>query len=1423
LFYTLIRRKTDLASGSTTNAISLVTNPAVQIGQDTLISPLDFLAGGGEMGERMRALDWTKTALGSPASWPQSLKTIVRVMLDSRYAMWMLWGPELTFFCNDAYLPTVGIKRDWVLGTRSDKVWEEIWPDIGPRIQRVLELGQPTWEEGLLLFLERSGFSEETYHTFSYSPVYDDVNRIAGMLCVVTEVSERVIGERRLRVLRDLATRVTGVETVQDACDRFIAALAEDPLDVPFACLYVLDATRERARLASSYGAIPERLRPAELIVADDTSPWPVARAIARNENQVVQLPNGAESIPIAQWSDRVSRAIVLPVQGQGSSTSVAVLIAGVSPRRALDDGYRGFFDLIAGQFSAALADAQAYQAERRRSEGLAEIDRAKTAFFSNVSHEFRTPLTLMLGPIAEAMENPQTPATVREQLELAHRNSLRLLKLVNSLLDFSRVEAGRVQASYEPTDLAALTRDLASTFRSAIERAGLRFTVECEALAEPVHVDREMWEKIVLNLLSNALKFTLAGTITVRLRSEGANGVLEVADTGIGIPEKEIPRVFERFHRVEGNVGRTQEGSGIGLALVQELVRLHAGTVDVVSGLSQGSVFRVRLSFGTDHLPAERIKAPRALASTATGARAYVQEALRWLPQGPGETASELPALRELTTTLTDKRLTDKRFDATAGARIVLADDNADMRNYVRELLSPLYTVEAVADGKLALEAARRELPDLILSDVMMPRLDGFGLLEALRSDQALRQVPTILLSARAGEESRIEGLDAGADDYLVKPFSARELLARVGALLERERLRRDALDHELALRRAAQALTERLELALSSMTDQFYMLDHEWRYTLVNSRVVEMAGLPESELIGRSIFTLFPDLCGTEFEANLQAAANDGISRRFEFWHERPQRWFENAVYPVRDGVAVLVADVTERKRVQESFHRRTAQFETLLNKAPMGVYLVDANFKIRDMNPTALADFGGIPQVIGRDFAELMHQLWPGDYAQEILERFRHTLETGEPHSTPERGEQRLDLGVTQYYEWQIHRITLPDEGYGVVCYFRDISAHIHARTALEIADRQKDEFLAMLAHELRNPLAPIRNTVELISRMVPAESRIQSALGMTKRQVAQLTRLVDDLLDVSRITQRRIELKRRVVELPGIIAHAVETVESLLREKRLQISIATSSYQTLHVHADPARLMQCIVNVLTNAAKYTDSGGAIRVQTGVLNATAIIEISDTGVGIAPDLLPRVFDLFVQGDRTLDRSQGGLGIGLSVVKRLVEMHEGEVTARSAGVGQGSTFEIRLPLVERPGAAAPETGSVRIAPSRLLIVDDNQDAADSLALLLELEGHEVAAVYTAQEALQRARSFIPSIVLLDIGLPEMDGYEVARRMRAIPELGGVRLIAITGYGQAEDRKRTREAGFDDHLTKPVDLPSVERTIAALRPHHGE
>ena len=1252
----------------------------------------DFLAGGGEVGACLRALNWSETPLRSPEHWPQSLKTIVRVMLDSRYAMWMLWGPDLTFFCNDAYLPTVGIKREWVLGARADKVWAEIWPDIGPRISQVLEHGQATWDEALLLFLERSGFTEETYHTFSYSPVYDDASEIAGMLCVVTEVTERVIGERHLRVLRDLAARASGMETVSQACGRLIGVLGENLLDVPFSCLYVIDDAAPHGRLASHQGNIPEQLRP-RTVTAGMKDPWRLGEGIG-SDSYVVSLAESGETVPSPLWPEQpISQAVVLPILGRGSAEPIAVLVVGVSPRRALDDSYRGFLDLVAGQFGAAIADAQTYEAERQRAEALAAIDRVKTIFFSNVSHEFRTPLTLMLGPIAEAVANPETPGGVRSQLELAHRNSLRLLKLVNSLLDFSRIEAGRAQASYEPTDLAALTRDLAGTFRSTIERAGLRFTVSCEDLPEPVYLDREMWEKIILNLLSNAFKFTLAGEIAIRLGQADGKALLVVADTGVGIPQHELPRLFERFHRIEGVGGRTQEGSGIGLALAQELIGLHGGTIEAASEPGRGTVFRIRIPFGTAHLPADRIRAPRTSVSTATSAQAYVQEALRWLPEPSSNIISPSAGTEEMAA------ITGALARGGETARILLADDNADMRAYVRELLSPLYAVELAADGEQALASARRARPDLILSDVMMPRLDGFQLLKAVREEEALRDIPFILLTARAGEESRIEGLGAGADDYLVKPFVASELLTRVRGTLALARIRGELRASEIRFQTVLDASPAGLVLLAAERDESNRIVDFRWVY--LNRPAQDMLGKSEHELIGKRINDVLP---GSREE----------------------ERLFESYLKAVETGAMQTV----EASGHGPGFHGRT--------------YF-------------------------------------------NLVARF----------------------------------------GDGALVWFIDITAHKHTERvlqqkelALREADRRKDEFLAMLAHELRNPLAPIRNAIELLARILdPADARVASAIAATRRQVTQLTRLVDDLLDVSRVTQGRIELQRRPLPVSHIIMQAIEAVQPILREKHHRlVTVHAAEPPDLYVNADPARLLQCVVNVLTNAAKYTDPGGQITVQTRADRGCALIDVSDTGVGIAPELLPRMFDLFVQGDRAPDRSQGGLGVGLAVVKQLVEMHQGSVSARSGGAAQGSTFYIRLPLIEHGGTLEEEPAPAMVgAAARILIVDDNKDAADSLAALLALEGHTIERAYSATDALRRAVPFHAQVVLLDIGLPDMDGYEVARRLRLLPELREARLIAVSGYGQPKDRERARAAGFDEHLIKPVSSVSVARAIAGI------
>jgi signal transduction histidine kinase len=756
---------------------------------------LDDFVGGGEMGERMRSQDWSGTPLGPIPTWPQSLKTLAMTMLHSRYPMFLAWGPQRSFLYNDAYSPILGKRHPYALGQPAAHIWSDIWDVIGPQMDLVLEEGRATWNEDCLLMMERNGYLEETYFTFSYSPAFDDAKRVSGVFCSCNETTGRVLAERRMRILRDLGTQAAQAKTVDEACHTALATLSLYQTDVPFALLFLLSgdgATLTPAGCAPHAAELPGANRTYD-VVADAEDPWHLGEAVGTGRPVILtDLRLRLGTLPKARWPISPDQAVVLPLAAAGQGRPAGVLAVGLNPCRMLDDEYESFLHLLGGHIATAISNARAYQEERARAEALAELDRAKTAFFSNVSHEFRTPLTLMLGPVEELLaagDAGLSPAA-NARLEIVHRNGLRLLRLVNSLLDFSRIEAGRVQACYEATDLSALTTDLASCFRSATQRAGLQLTVDCPALTEPVYVDRDLWEKIVFNLLSNAFKFTFAGEISVLLRERERAAELIVRDTGVGIPREAMPRLFERFYRVHNMPSRTYEGTGIGLALVQELVALHGGTVTAHSEIGAGSTFIVSIPFGRAHLPADQIASGPGRPSTAIGAGPFVEEALRWLP---GE--EHLPPLTSSERSSGALHDGPAQMEETAGRpSIVLADDNADMRQYVARLLAPRYRVEAVADGEAALAAVRARRPDLVLSDVMMPRMDGLGLLRALRDDPETRTIPVILLSARAGEESRVEGMERGADDYLIKPFSARELLARVAAHLQLARLRRKA-----------------------------------------------------------------------------------------------------------------------------------------------------------------------------------------------------------------------------------------------------------------------------------------------------------------------------------------------------------------------------------------------------------------------------------------------------------------------------------------------------------------------------------------------------------------------------------------------------------------------------------------------------
>lgn len=765
-----------------------------------------YFPGPSEMASRMRAFNWGATEVGTPDRWPEALRGAVRICLTSRFPIVLWWGADYTMLYNDAYGSILGrTKHPQWLGRSGRECWYEIWPTIGPMFEGVFATGQATWSQDLLLVMDRDIPQEETYFTFSYSPILGEGReaRVCGIFCACFETTQQVVSARRLETLRRLAAQGLEARAVAAACEGAAKVLEENPLDIPFGGIYLTSPDGATAALAAHFGfSAGDCPLPFSASISDGGGPWPIAQVLRTlSPAESGDLAQAGLRLPGGPWPEPASKALVLPVAAAQHGHLPGIAVLGVSPRRILDSSYRAFFALATSHIATAISDAKSYEEEQRRAEQLAELDRAKTAFFSNVSHEFRTPLTLMLGPLRDLLaqsKDPLSPA-VQEQLELVSRNGERLLRLVNTLLDFSRIEAGRMRAVYQPTDLAHFTSGLASTFRSVIEKAGLRLAVDCREIGEPVYVDCDLWEKIVMNLLSNAFKFTFEGEIAVSLERAGREAELRVVDTGSGIPPEELPRLFERFHRVANARGRTFEGSGIGLALTEELVKLHGGSIQVKSAVGRGTAFTVRIPLGQDHLPQKQVDGSRAQAYSLGGAAAFAEEALRWIPDGIGNQDC-MAASKELT----PARPPDSRAVAPR-ARVLLADDNSDMRQYLARILEDEHDVEAVADGQAALEAVRARPPDLVLSDIMMPGLDGFELLKALRADKQLKAIPIILLSARAGEESRVEGIDAGADDYLVKPFSARELLARVRTHIDLARARREA---EEALRALAESL---------------------------------------------------------------------------------------------------------------------------------------------------------------------------------------------------------------------------------------------------------------------------------------------------------------------------------------------------------------------------------------------------------------------------------------------------------------------------------------------------------------------------------------------------------------------------------------------------------------------------------------
>ncbi|WP_167508984.1 ATP-binding response regulator [Corallococcus sicarius] len=1104
------------------------------------------------MGRLIRSMDWSRTPLGPVDSWPQSLRTTVSLCLSSTFPILIAWGPERVQLYNDSYRPICGAKHPESMGQPFRDCWATALPVVGGAFEKA-GAGTGSYIENQRMFLDRYGYLEEAFMTFSFSPVRDESGDVGGLFHPITEVTEKMLSARRTQTLRELSALLGKVKTVE-AIGAALPQLPPDAaLDVPFLLFYRRDEARPRVRWVGSLGLPPGSAWSPEEAELD--GPWPFAASTGPGP-RTVRLrgaPWDGLGLPCGPYDELPAQALVLPVLPAGMTEPFGYLVAGVSPRRALDDAYRGFYEQLQATLTTAVVNVRAYEAETQRVEALAAIDRAKTAFFSNVSHEFRTPLTLILGPLEESLADtacPLPPAQ-RERQELTHRNALRLLKLVNSLLDFSRIEAGRVKASFHPTDLARLTEDLASVFRSAMEKAGLTYTVDTPDVGEPVYVDRDMWEKVVLNLLSNAFKFTLQGSVTVRLGREDGRVRLTVSDTGTGIPEAELPRVFERFHRVETAKGRTHEGTGIGLALIQELVKLHGGTLGVRSVEGQGSTFFVELPLGSAHLPAEHVLESRGAAHAGTLGSAFSEEALRWLPDAPPALPPPVPAQAACTT---PGPASTGLVPSPVHGHILVVDDNADMRGYVSRLLATHWEVRSVADGEAAYEAALASPPDLILSDVMMPRLDGFGLLKKLRLNPRTQGVPFILLSARAGEEARIEGLQAGADDYLVKPFSARELLARV--------------ESQLQLGRARQQISDFFMQAPSAMC---VMTGPELVFTVINPKFAKLMG---RDMLGKPALEAQP-----------------------------------------KGGHGVLIQHLERVYRTGEPYVGREVPVRQPDGQGGLKELVVDVDIH---------AQRDGSGHILGLLVA-----------VQEISEQVR--------------ARQQLEV-LTQ-----------------------DLQTALTAR----------DTFLGVASHELKTPVTALLLNLEMTRRRLssprgdsPSPAKLKVAVETAQRQAERLARLVDELLDVSRIQAGKLDFSLEESDPGELVREVIESFREQLGQARCGVELQV--VPGARVWWDRSRMEQVLVNLLSNAIKYAP-GQPIRIEVAPHDSHLIIRVADSGPGIPREHQDRVFERFERGGPP--RSVHGLGLGLYIASQIVQGHHGELRLDS-DAGRGATFTIELPL---------------------------------------------------------------------------------------------------------------------------------------------
>ncbi|MBD2612668.1 PAS domain-containing protein [Nostoc punctiforme FACHB-252] len=1358
----------------------------------------NIIVGDSEMAVLMRSLDWSQTPLGPISDWAQSLKTSISILMSSRYPMFLWWGCEYANLYNDAYRPILGTsKHPQFLGQSAKDCWTEVWDVMGPLADSVLATGESTWCENLQLIIGRNGYPEAAYFTFSFNPARDETGKIGGIFCAVMETTKQVIGERQLRTLRELNTSTIEAKTVEEACHLAIATLSGNTDDIPFALLYLVEPDGSQARLVSTTTSIQlgSIASPQQVNLTQTNDLWHLSQVNQTRETQLVEdLRVRFGELPGGAWQSAHS-ALVMPLTKCGQTQQLAgLLVVGISPWQSLDDEYRGFFDLVASHVTTAMANTKAYEAQRKRAEALAELDRVKTLFFSNISHEFPIPSTLMLNPMEDLLVNPsdQNPCNGISPTHTLTSTAMAATHYVEEpwhcLPEVARGQGKRgAEGKSSPVPLCSCAPELTGV-EATLKLAQLprEATQQQQTLRLEAETAREAVESILSRIgdgfftLDVNWRFTYANNRLCEILGKRREELLGY-NTWELFPDAIETEIYVQFHQA-----------------MREQTPLHFEYL--YSPWNRWFKYRVYPS--------------------PNGLTIFVLEV----------TDSKLAEaeIQTLNQTLTHRIHELQVLFDLLPVGIAIAEDVECKKIRYNAYLSRILQVPVGANASQNAPLEQRPADGIFKKG----------------GEVALEQLP-MQYAAIHNTEVREKVLDiVHPDGSVIKLLcyasplhdDGGRVTAVIGGFLNiTERIRTEA-----ALRESE----EQFRLFVTASSDLVYKMNADWSEMrhLEGKDFLASTENPSSIWLERYILP--------EDRSQVLAVIHEAIRTKsiFELEHrviklDGTVGWTFSRAIPLLDAQNEIIewfgtaSEVTDRKQAEVEREQLLARVqsanETLqkfIEHTPVAVAMLDRKMRYLFASQRWMREYAsGYTDLKG-----LCHY----EAIADIPQRWRLVHQRCLAGAT-ERCEEDYFLrhdGSAQWLRWEI----LPwyasgGEIGGIVIFVENITERKQAaqerqmllereqaaREQAEAANRIKDEFLAVLSHELRSPLNPILGWSKLLQNTKLDEARTKQALATIERNAKLQSGLIEDLLDVSRIIRGKLSLTISPVNLASTIQGAMETVRLAAEAKSIEIHTRLDPEIGL-VLGDLTRLQQVVWNLLSNAVKFTPNEGRVEVQLEKIDHYAQITVSDNGKGITPEFLPHVFEYFRQEDGTTTRKFGGLGLGLAIVRHLLELHGGTVQADSPGDGLGATFTVRLPLMPtQPTVNQVELSelSLNLKGIQVLVVDDDTDTRDLVNFVLQQAGARVIAVSCASEAITILRQFHCDVLLSDIGMPETDGYMLIQQLEALlPQQGRqIKAIALTAYAGDFNQQKALEAGFQRHITKPIEPQQLLKEIVQL------